>query len=147
MTDDATTDTTGRLIFEVLRLGGRLAAAGDALVGDLGLSSARWQVLSTAAFGPDRLTVSGIARSLGQARQSVQRVVNELEAAGFVAMQDNPAHQRARLVTPTDGGRKVLAEAEARRIDWTASIAQALADTDVAAAEAALIRLRQHLDG
>ncbi|MDH3233798.1 MAG: MarR family transcriptional regulator, partial [Alphaproteobacteria bacterium] len=54
MTNTTKTKTTARpsvveavtaLILETFRLNGRLLAAGDRLVGDLGLTSARWQVL------------------------------------------------------------------------------------------------------
>ena len=38
------------LVIEVFRLNGDLLAAGDALVGDLGLTSARWQVLGAIAL-------------------------------------------------------------------------------------------------
>lgn len=136
----------GRVIFEILRLGSRLHMAGDVLVSDLGLTSARWQVLATAAFGQEPRTVSAIARSLGLARQSVQRVVNELEAAGFIRLTANPAHKRARLVIVTKEGRSALARAEERRIPWTESLAAALAGADLAAAEEALAGLREALD-
>lgn len=135
----------GRVIFEILRLGSRLHMAGDVLVSDLGLTGARWQVLATAAFGDPR-TVSAIARSLGLTRQSVQRVVNELEAARFVRLAANPAHKRARLVLVTKEGRVALARAEERRIPWTESLAAALAGADLTAAEEALVGLREALD-
>ncbi|WP_193082641.1 MarR family winged helix-turn-helix transcriptional regulator [Pseudooceanicola spongiae] len=144
--ENPTTATTGRIIFEILRLGGRLTAAGDALVGDIGLSSARWQVLSTAQFLPDPGTVSDIAQSLGLARQSVQRVVNELEVAGLVTLADNPAHLRARLVVPSEAGRAALTEAETRRQSWTDSLAEMVDPEDAATAERVLIQLRRALD-
>jgi DNA-binding MarR family transcriptional regulator len=136
----------GRVVFEILRLGSRLHMAGDALVSDAGLTSARWQVLATAAFRAEPQTVSGIARILGMARQSVQRVANELEAAGFIRLAANPAHKRARLVIVTKEGRSALALAEERRIPWTESLAAALGGADLAAAEEALASLREALD-
>ena len=38
-----------QLILDVFRLNGRLLIAGDRLVGELGLTSARWQVLGAIA--------------------------------------------------------------------------------------------------
>jgi hypothetical protein len=40
------------LILEVFRFNGRLLAAGDKLVANLGLTSARWQVLGAIALSP-----------------------------------------------------------------------------------------------
>jgi hypothetical protein len=38
-------DATTELVLEIFRLNGELIAMGDALVGDIGLTSARWQVM------------------------------------------------------------------------------------------------------
>ena len=46
------------LILETFRLNGRLLAAGDALVRDLGLTSARWQILGAIALSPVPLPVA-----------------------------------------------------------------------------------------
>lgn len=148
MVEEATKsgEATGRLIFEILRLAGRLSLAGDELVNCLGLSSARWQVLAMAAFPEDPQTVSQIARSLGLTRQSVQRVVNELATSGFVDMAENSAHKRARLVTVTAKGRKVLERAEALRIPWTEAIAVHLRGLDIENAKAVMLRLREALE-
>ena len=66
------------LILDVFRLNGDLLAAGDILVGDLGLSSARWQVLGAIALSPVPLPVAHIARNMGLTRQAVQRVVDDM---------------------------------------------------------------------
>lgn len=145
-TNDKLATITGRIIFEVLRLSSRLLSAGDSLVSDLGLTSARWQVLATAAFEPTPKTVSGIAHELGLARQSVQRVTNELAKAGLVKLAENPGHKRARLVVPTPAGHTALAAAEVRRIPWTQGLAAALKETDATATEAVLVQLRKALD-
>ena len=146
---EKTTETaaaTGRLIYEILRLGGRLVQAGDSLVGDLGLTSARWQVLTAAAIHDKPQTVSEIARYLGLSRQSVQRVVNELEQAGFVSLAANPSHKRARLVVVEAKGNSALRMAEARRVPWTENLASSLRGGDIAAAEEMLAKLRRALD-
>ena len=73
------------LILETFRLNGRLLAAGDALVRDLGLTSARWQVLGAAAMSPVPLPVAHLARNMGLSRQAVQRVADELRRGGSSA--------------------------------------------------------------
>ncbi len=51
------------LVIEVFRMNGDLLAAGDALVGDLGLTSARWQVLGAIALFARAAAVAHIART------------------------------------------------------------------------------------
>ena len=101
------------LILETFRLNGRLLAAGDQLVGDLGLSSARWQVLGAIEEAP--LPVAQIARDMGLTRQSVQRLADVLEAAGLVEYAVNPNHRRAKLVRLSNQGRTVMAESTGGR--------------------------------
>src|SRR5690242_18912945 len=95
------------LIVRVFRLNGLLSAAGDALARPAGQTSARWQVLAMLEEGTH--TVSETARTLGLARQSVQRVADLLESDGLVAFEDNPRHRRARLMALTSRGRMTLA--------------------------------------
>src|SRR4051795_8784864 len=93
------------LIIETFRLNGRLLAAGDGLVADLGLTSARWQIMGAIALSPVPLPVASIARNMGLARQTVQKLVNEMESDGLLRFAPNPHHRRAQLVLFTDQGR------------------------------------------
>ena len=70
-----------RAILAIFRLNGSLLRAGDELVKDLGVSSARWQVLGAIDDGP--LPVARIARDLGFQRQGVQPTVNRLVRDGL----------------------------------------------------------------
>ncbi len=139
-------EAAGKLIYEVLRLHGRLIAAGDALMADLGLSSARWQVLGTVAASGRPLTVPDLSRILGQSRQSLQRLVNEMVGDGLLRFTDNPGHRRSPFVEPTEAGRLLHVEVEARRIPWTEGIASRLGDVDTLAAVRTLARLRAVLE-
>ncbi|MEC5323982.1 MULTISPECIES: MarR family winged helix-turn-helix transcriptional regulator [unclassified Aurantimonas] len=139
-------EETGQLIFEILRLHGRLVGAGDALVSSLGLTSARWQLLGTIVGGGRALTVSDIARSLGQSRQSVQRLVNELVSEGIVQMAPNPGHRRAPLLSLTRQGAEIYERAEASRLPWTAKLSEALEAFDIGAAAKTLATLRAALE-
>src|SRR5215468_11126372 len=78
-------DAMSGLAITVLRLGGLLTEAGDALAKPAGQSSARWQVLAAVENGP--ATVARIARWLGLARQSVQRVADLLEKDGLCSYE------------------------------------------------------------
>ena len=147
MTDsDDSPKALGGLIFETLRLAGRLTLAGDALMAEIGLTSARWQIMGVIAYLPSPRTVSALARTMGQSRQSVQRIVNDLEAAGLVELLPNPAHKRAPLIALTATGKSLYQQAEARRIPWTRALATDLGDHDLKAAQSALAALRHVLE-
>jgi DNA-binding MarR family transcriptional regulator len=99
------------LVLEIFRLNGALIRFGDALVKPLGLSSARWQVLGSVAHGRGTFPVARLADNMGLARQSVQRIVDELAEAGLVGFAPNPAHKRAKLVALTPRGERVFKQA------------------------------------
>ena len=122
------------LILETFSLNGALLVAGDALVEDLGLTSARWQVLGAVALDGRPLTVPQIARRMGLSRQAVQRVANDLAAEGLIAWGDNPDHKRAKLVLLTPAGEQAYAEADRRQIAWSNGLAKGLDPEAVAAA-------------
>jgi DNA-binding MarR family transcriptional regulator len=109
-------DAFSGLAYRVLRLAGLLTAAGDALARPAGQTSARWQVL--AAVEGEPAPVASIARTLGLARQSVQRVADALETGGLVAYEDNPRHRRSQLVRLTPAGRQALAVIQAAQAPW-----------------------------
>jgi DNA-binding MarR family transcriptional regulator len=113
-----------QLILETFRFNGRLLAAGDGLTKDLGLSSSLWQVLGAIDEVP--LPVAQIARNMGLTRQSVRRTVNVLKDKGFVEFQENPNHQRAKLVVLTKQGHNVLDQVTKIQIDWSNSVAKGL---------------------
>lgn len=133
------------LILQAFRVNGALLAAGDALVADLGLTSARWQVLGAAAMSPVPLPVAHIARNMGLSRQSVQRIVNELVAEGTLKFGPNPHHARAQLVLLTDKGTEIYRSARARQGPWAGALAEGLEGHDIAAATALLKALDARL--
>ena len=139
---DAVTD----LVVETFRLNGRLLAAGDALIGDIGLTSARWQVLGAMALSPVPLPVAHIARNMGLTRQAVQRLVNELARDGFVRFGPNPHHQRAQLVILAPRGRAAYDAAMKRQAPWASRLAQGLNAKQIEAATVVLRTIRQRLD-
>jgi DNA-binding MarR family transcriptional regulator len=109
-------DGFSELVVRIFRLNGLLASAGDALARPAGQTSARWQVLAMIEDGDH--TVAETARTLGLARQSVQRVADLLEAEGLVVYTDNPRHRRARLLRLTNAGRSALAQIQAGQRPW-----------------------------
>lgn len=70
------------------------------------------------------LTVSQIARrvGLGLARQSVQRVADVLVERGWARYVDNPDDRRARLLEPTDRGRRTLGRLRDGQHAWADAV-------------------------
>ena len=110
------------LIMRTFQLNGIFLTVGESLSRPAGLTSARWQVLGAVLRSP--LSVAGIARHMGLTRQSVQRIANVLVDDGLAAYLDNPAHRRAKLLTPTDAGRAAIRRIAPTQHAW----AQALTD-------------------
>jgi DNA-binding MarR family transcriptional regulator len=140
--EDIVTD----LVLETFRLNGRLLVSGDALVADLGLTSARWQVLGAMALSPVPLSVAQIARNMGLTRQAVQRLVNEMQGDGLVRLAPNPHHQRAKLVVLSAKGKTAFAAAMQRQVAWANDLAAGLSVKQIQTAAATLRRVRQRLD-
>jgi DNA-binding MarR family transcriptional regulator len=140
-------DAMTELVLETFRLNGRLLAAGDALVAELGLTSARWQVLGAIALSPVALPVAHIARNMGLTRQAVQRLANEMERDGFVRFAPNPHHERAKLVLLTPRGRAAFDAAMKRQGPWARGLANGLSIRRIDATVATLRTIRERLDG
>jgi DNA-binding MarR family transcriptional regulator len=139
-------DALSDLIVEIFRINGRLLVAGDRLVADLGLTSARWQVIGAIAIAGQPQTVPAIARTMGLTRQAVQRLINEVMADGLVEARTNPNHRRARLFSLTSAGAAAFAGATARQAPWAEALAAGGSVAEIRAAEAVLRTLRHRLE-
>lgn len=134
------------LVLAVFRLNGRLLAAGDRLVADLGLTSARWQVLGAIALSPTLQPVAWLARSMGLNRQGVQRIVNEMRDDGLVELRPNPNHRRAHLVALTRRGQDAFSAATNLQTPWANALAKGISPNEIAAASRTLKALNERLD-
>jgi DNA-binding MarR family transcriptional regulator len=134
------------LLLDLFRLNSRLLAAGDRLVTDLGLTSARWQILGTIIAASRSQPVAWLARDMGANRQNVQRIVNDLHNEGLVAFEPNPHHKRAQLVVLTDKGRRAYDAAMRLQAPWVNDLANGLAVKDIEAVHRVLTALRQKLE-
>ncbi|MBN8998461.1 MAG: MarR family transcriptional regulator [Rhizobiales bacterium] len=139
-------DAVTELILETFRLNGRLLAAGDRLVADVGLTSARWQVLGAVAMSPVPLPVAHVARNMGLTRQAVQRLADELERDGLLCFEPNPHHQRAKLLVLTEKGNAAVSIATQRQGPWAEQIGGDSDAADIEAATAVLRAMRRRLE-
>lgn len=133
-----------KIILETFRLNGALIAAGDQLVGDLGLTSARWQVLGSLRDSP--ATVAEIARRMGLTRQNVQRIADCLVEDEFATTSANPAHRRAKLYSLTLHGRTVMEEVVRRQAEWANKVADGIDPTEIAQAVSLMTILLKRLE-
>jgi DNA-binding MarR family transcriptional regulator len=137
-------DAFSGLVIRVFRLSGMLADEGDALARPAGQTTARWQVL--AAIEDEPRSVADIARVLGLARQSVQRVADALESGGFLRYEDNPRHRRARLAVPTEAGREALRRIQAEQRPWADAIGSRIGNRDLERLNSLLDRVAAVVD-
>jgi len=134
------------LVLDVFRLSSRMLAAGDKLVADLGLTSARWQILGSIVTSGRAQPVAWLARDMGGNRQNVQRIVNDLEQEGFVEFQPNPHHRRAQLVVLTDKGKKAFDAAMRLQARWANELTEGLRVEDIATTRSVITALRKRLE-
>ncbi len=113
-------DPLGRFALSIFWINGLLLRTGDRLTRSIGQSSARWQVLGRVGDQPQ--TVAQIARDMGHARQSVQRVADVLAKEGLVVYQKNPANRRSPLLELTPHGADTLRTIYSLNEEWTRHI-------------------------
>lgn len=131
------------LILVTFRLNGALIEAGDKLISDLGLTSARWQVLGSLTDGP--ITVPGIARKMGLSRQNVQRIVNRLIKDEFIETVENPDHRRAKLCFLTSFGKETMQEVSKRQVEWINQISKDMELVELRQSVEVMIDCRQRV--
>ena len=140
-------DPIGALALAVFKLGGRLTEGGNQLVADLGLTAASWQVVGALSLAGTPLPAAHIARNMGLARQSVQRLVDRLAEDGLVRFAPNRHHRRAKLVVLTEAGEAALGRALERQKPWADDLLAQLGVDHVTAAVDLLERMDALLAG
>jgi DNA-binding MarR family transcriptional regulator len=129
------------IILETFKLNGLLILEGDQLIKELSLTSARWKVLGALFETPHPITVPEIARMMGQSRQAVQRLSNEMKEEGLIDAQANPYHKRAKLLTLTESGKEIYRLVMQKQIPWVNSIASEFKASDLKLASSVLQKL------
>jgi DNA-binding MarR family transcriptional regulator len=134
-------DALTALVLPVFELNGEFLAAAETMTRPVGLTPAWWQVLGATLDAP--LPVAEIARrvGLGLARQSVQRVADLLVEQGWARYRDNPAHRRAKLVEPTDAGRRAVTRLAAAQHAWADAVGGTVGEEELIAALSILQRI------
>jgi len=134
------------LILAIFRLNGRLLLAGDRLVADLDLTSARWQVLGAIALAERPQPVAWLARNMGLNRQGVQRIVNEMRDDGLIELHPNPHHRRAHFVVLTKQGKDAFEAATKLQVPWVNGLADGVSLKDLATTQRVVAQLCERLE-
>ena len=129
-------DAWTRFVEALFRVNGLLLEAGEGIARPIGQSSARWQVLGGLGYGPK--TVAQMAREIGHARQSVQRLADVLEREGLVGYREKPEDRRTSLLELTPAGMGVLTAIYNRQVEWSNRITKDLATEQLEAVTKAL---------
>jgi DNA-binding MarR family transcriptional regulator len=132
-------DAASTLAVQVLRLAALLTAVGDAIARPAGQSTARWQVLAVLENGS--ATVADVARALGLARQSVQRIADILAEDELAEFVENPDHRRAKLVRLTRRGAATLRSIQGAQRAWADVLGAEVGEAALARANRTLERV------
>jgi DNA-binding MarR family transcriptional regulator len=118
------------LMLEVAQFFFRIRAAGrkTGLISSWGAGTFGF-LRSLATLGP--LTVPQIAQMRPTSRQRMQRLADELAAAGLVELVDNPKHRRSRLVRLTRKGEARYREMNARFLAIAATMGVSLSEPEI----------------
>lgn len=130
-----------RFAILIFYLNGLLMQNGDRLTKDIGQTSARWHVLGQVEFQSQ--TVAEIARNMGRARQSVQRVSDALAKDGLVVYSNHPSDKRTQLVVLTERGKEVIAHINQQNAKWVAAMMQQLEPSQVTQVNTSLAEIAE----
>ncbi len=131
------------IVLNVFKLNGYFIKAADYLTKGSELTSARWQVLGTVLH--EQHTVAAIARSMGLARQSVQRIADVLVIEGLAEFLPNPAHKRAKLLSSTEKGLNSIKKIRPKVVSWAERVNDLIGEDELNDAEKAINNLLSKL--
>jgi DNA-binding MarR family transcriptional regulator len=95
------------------------------------------------ALGRSPLGLTELADSLGVTKQAAIKVVDEMEARGFLVREPHPRDRRAKVLVLTEKGLAVRAAALAESRKMERELRRELGDADVDAMRRALVRFAE----
>jgi DNA-binding MarR family transcriptional regulator len=134
------------LVDSVARVHGRFKGLFAELRDLAGLSEMEMTVLTAVVEAAHPPTVPQIGRSLGHARQVIQRASDQLVQGGLIEVAPNPDHKRALLLLPTAEGHSVKRTVDARGREIAADVLQSVDADRVRRATALLEEIRGGLE-
>lgn len=125
----------------LLPLARRWRQAADAALSELGLSDANGWVLVHVGRTAPRIQQSALADLVDISDASLVRRLDQLEAAGLIARERDPANRRANHVRLTDRGRALASRIEDAFARLRATLLADIDDEELAIAFSVLVRL------
>lgn len=139
--DDRLITTFGRLVEAYSRMERWL---GSALEFETGLPHVWFEVLIRLTRSEDgQLTMSSLAEQIALTTSGVTRLVDRMQAAGYVERRPCPTDRRVAYARVTDAGREALDRAATVHADNLRVAFDGFDDHDLAALDEMLDRLRQ----
>lgn len=145
-TGEPLVDEVGGLVSEIFFLHGWLIQVFGTLKDSVGLTGTEALTLYAVVNSGKPVTVPQIGRTLGHARQVIQRAANALVQRGFLETLDNPAHKRAVLLVATKAGREISQGFDTAARTVSQSLAEGLDLNTVVAAHDGLRQLRRSVE-
>lgn len=134
------------LMSELFLLQGRFTSIFGGIREMANMSPVETLTLSAVISAKRPVTVPQIGRSLGHARQVVQRAANALERRGYLATQSNPGHKRAAFLVSTPAGLELQREFDVVADEILAILAADLDPAQVRSTHQGLIELRKVME-
>ncbi len=134
------------VILLIFRVNGQLLTAGNRLVQDLNLTSARWQMLGAIALSETARSAPQLAAKMGVTRQAAQKQLNVLLEEGLVEAQPNPGNVRSPHYRLTRTGRAVYGATERLQSAWAGRLARDLRGRDLESTKRILEALSEKLN-
>jgi DNA-binding MarR family transcriptional regulator len=134
------------LITECFLLHGRLTTIFSTIKDWAQLSGMEALTLYTIVNSEKPVTVPQIGRSLGHARQVIQRAARALEARGLVETRDNPGHKRAALLVPTEAGCELKMAFDTAGMAITKTLSGGMDLATIRTTTAGLSKLRKNVE-
>jgi DNA-binding MarR family transcriptional regulator len=110
------------LVLLVLDVYGTIYANGQKITRPLGQSPARWQIMGQLEH--ESLTVSQLARRIGNSRQAVQRLADDMTRDKLTQFVENPDHHRSPKLELTLAGISTLGKINSRQRTWADRLAK-----------------------
>ncbi len=129
------------LLYDVARL---MRTRADQRARHMGMTRAQWVILAWLELEPG-LSQNELASLVEVEPITVARLIDRLEARGFVERRADPKDRRIRRLHLLPAVSPVLTEIRAYRSELSASIASAVGDERLAALTAALVDLKAAL--
>ena len=134
-----------KLVGEVLRASGRIAAARNALLLGFEMTGPRLRVMKMIRRRRVPQTVSQLARAIGISRQTLQATVRDLARAGFLALEPSLFDRKAQIVVLTPDGESCLDRLLIVERRWIADLTRGFDERLLAQTEWILRCLRERL--